>query len=58
MQTIEEIIAAARLHVGMAAEDWLEQRVSFAFGMLPHDSKLTKDDVRELIRKDFGKYEA
>ncbi len=35
----------------MTPEERREQRVSFAMGMLPMDSPITKDEMRELINK-------
>ncbi len=37
----------------MTPEEMKEQRVSFAMGMLPADSPITKDEMRELIDKQF-----
>ena len=50
---LDALIERAR-HIKMSPEDWFEQRVSFVYGMLPHDSKITKDEVREMLRRDVG----
>jgi len=37
----------------MTPEEMKEQRVSFAMGMLPADSPITKDEMRKLLDKPF-----
>lgn len=48
--TLDELLELARAHV-MTPEERREQRISFVWGMLPWDSKLTKDDVRRHLEE-------
>ena len=50
---LDALIERAR-QIKMSPEDWFEQRVSFVYGQLPHDSKITKDEVRAMLRRDVG----
>lgn len=50
---LDALIERAR-QIKMSPEDWFEQRVSFVYGQLPHDSKITKDEVRAMLRRDAG----
>ena len=38
----------------LTTEQIREQRVSFAMGMLPHDSPTTRDEIRKLIAHRYG----
>lgn len=42
----EDLLARAKLYV-MSPKEEYEQRVSWVYGMLPFDSKTTKDEVRQ-----------
>lgn len=47
---LDAILKRAAAHV-MTPEERREQKISFAFGMLPLRSTLTKDDVRRIMQE-------
>jgi hypothetical protein len=46
---LEDLVGEARRR-GMTEEDFAEQRVSFAYGNAPANSRITKESVREATR--------
>jgi len=52
--TYSNVLEVLASYPPMTASQIFEQRVSFVFGQLGGDSKLTKDDVREILRKHYG----
>ena len=50
------MLATLRAAAGqdMSANDVLEQRVSFAFGSINSESDITKEEVREIVRRQEG----
>lgn len=49
-ENLEQLLRKAA-QKGVTPEEMKEQRVSFAMGMLSGDSKITKNEMRELIDK-------
>jgi hypothetical protein len=52
--TLDELVAEA-IKRPMTPEDIWEQRVSFCYGMLSFKSKVTKDEVRAILKRHYGK---
>ena len=50
---LEELLRKAAQQK-MSPEERREQRVSFVMGTLPMDSSITKDEVRAILRKNYG----
>lgn len=50
----ELLIQAARNARDMTPEEIREQRISFAYGMLPEESPLTKGQVAEIVDRQYG----
>lgn len=38
----------------LSIDEIREQRLSFVMGMLPHDSTMTREDVRKLLESHYG----
>ena len=54
-ENLEQLLQEAAQR-GVTPEEMKEQRVSFAMGMLSSDSKITKDEMRKLIDKQWELY--
>ena len=53
LRKIEELLAEHELRE-LTPEEMREQRISFVMGMLPRDSTMTRDRVREILEKVYG----
>ena len=51
---LQRLLDAAKARGPMTAEEEFEQRVSFVYGCMDFDSNVTKEQVREALRKQMG----
>ena len=50
---LDELMAQS-VSESLTLEEIREQRLSFVMGMLPHDSTMTREQVREILERHYG----